>query len=374
MPSASKFFYFSKTAEEHVSTFKVEKTKISNIIPIEGADKIELAQIVGTTYQFIVGKGQFQVGREVVYFPIDSILPQPLIEHFGIAKFLSGKDHNRIKTTKFLQKISQGYVASVESVSEYISKAVYGEDVAGWSDEGEDFYTRVLGVTKYEAPTFLQKNAKLIPLDMRAYDIEGISRYQNVVDYLMDKDVVITEKCEGMNLHITLKADGAVKYGQRNFYIESNDPEKPHSFEVVSKEQLLPLAKKLQTEKFPNSDVRIRGEFLGNQSQGNYYNIKGNKVAVFEIDINGKPIDAIDLLDLVKEYNIDFVPILHVGKLSDFLNGKTVQEASHGKSKLVDKMREGLVIRPCREQYSPDLDSRLIVKHRSEEYLAKTDF
>ena len=82
---------------------------------------------------------------------------------------------------------------------------------------------------------------------------------------------------------------------------------------------------------------------------------------------------TIDLIDLVKEYNIDFVPILYVGKLCDFLNGKTIQEASHGKSKLVDKLREGLVIRPYRDEFSQELDSRLILKHRSEEYLCVTE-
>ena len=367
-----------------MSLFKVEKTKISNIISIPGADRVELAQVDGMTYQFVVQKDQFSIGTPCVYFPIDSILPQALIDHFGIAKFLSGKEHNRIKTTKFLKQISQGYVSSVESVMKYLNIIPNQERPAAYSvDKGETLedvlrdtndYTEILGVIKYEAPAVLQKNAKLIPLDMKPYDIEGISRYQSVVDYLMDKNVVISEKCEGMNLHMTLKHDGSVKYGQRNFYILSNDPEQPHSFEVISNERLLPLAKKLQSEKFPNSDVRIRAEFLGESSQGNYYNLKGHRPIVFEIDVNDKPIDAIDLLDLVKEYNIDFVPILHVGKLSEFLNGKTVQEASHGKSKLVDKLREGLVIRPYHEEHSPDLDSRLIIKHRSEEYLAKTDF
>lgn len=367
-----------------MSVFKVEKTKIAKTIPIAGADKVELAQVEGMTFQFVVGKDQFKVGDNCIFFPIDSVLPQTLIDHFGIAKFLSGKDHNRVKSAKFLKQISQGYVASVESVLDYLNtKSIHG--VLNTTEDGlystgltssyipEDC-TEMLGVTKYEAPAVLQKNAKLIPLGHAAYDIEGCDRYQNIVDYLMDKDVVIEEKCEGMNMHATLMADGSVKYGQRNFYILSNDPTQPHSFEVVSNEQLLPLAKKLQTEKFPNSDIRVRAEFLGESSQGNYYGFKGHRAIVFEIDVNTKPIDAVSLLQLVKEYGIDFVPVLFVGKLRDFLNGQTVQEASNGQSKLVNRLREGIVIRPMREEYSKELDSRLIVKQRSPQYLAKTDY
>ena len=104
-----------------MSTFKVDYTRISKTIPIDGADRVELAQVEGMTFQFVVGKGQFKVGDHCIYFPVDSILPQPLIDHFGIAKFLSGKDHNRVKTGKFLKQISQGYVASVESVLSYIN-------------------------------------------------------------------------------------------------------------------------------------------------------------------------------------------------------------------------------------------------------------
>ena len=345
-----------------MSIFKVEKLKISRTYEHPNAVRLSLANVEGLTFQFCIKKDEFIVGQEVIFMPIDSLLPQNLIEHLGIGNFLTGKDHNRIKTVKLRGSISQGFVTSVDSIKTFLKVDVLPDDI-----------TLALKIEKYEPPVTLQKNARLIHLDMKAYDIEGISRYQSVIDYLMDKDVVITEKCEGMNLHMTLKTDGTIKYGQRNFYIESNDPEKPHSFELVSKQQLLPLAKKLQLEKFPNSDVRIRGEFLGNQSQGNYYNINGNKIVVFEIDINNKPIDAIDLIDLVKEYNIDFVPILYVGKLCDFLNGKTIQEASHGKSKLVDKLREGLVIRPYRDEFSQELDSRLILKHRSEEYLCVTE-
>ena len=358
-----------------MSFFAVEKRKISKIISIPEADKVELAQVEGLTFQFVVGKGQFEVGSDVIYFPIDSVLPQPLIDHFGIAKFLSGKDHNRIKSAKFLKQISQGYVASVESVHKYLMDQDFQASIGLGMSFPETDYTEILKVEKWEAPAVLSKNARLIPIkDCKIYDIEGANRYQNVVDYLMDKDVVIEEKIEGSNMHILLKSDGNFSVAQHNFYIESNDPEQPHSFEVVAKRDLLPLAQKLQLEKFPNSDIRIWAEFIGESVQKNIYSIKGHKALIFEIYINNKPMNAIDLIELVKEYNIDFVPILFVGKLRDFLNSQTVQEASNGQSKLANIKREGIVIHPYIEQYSPELDSRLLLKQRSPIYLASTDF
>ncbi len=129
----------------------------------------------------------------------------------------------------------------------------------------------------------------------------------------------------------------------------------------------------MQERKFNGADVRFRAEFLGESSQGNYYGFKGHLAKLFELDVNNKPMDAIDLLDLVKEFNLDFVPVLFVGKLRDFLNGKTVQEASNGQSKLINKLREGIVIRPFREEYLEDF-GRVIIKQRSPQYLAKTEY
>ena len=46
---------------------------IHDITPIEGADRIELAHVLG--WQCVVKKGEFKVGDRGVYFEIDSFLP-----------------------------------------------------------------------------------------------------------------------------------------------------------------------------------------------------------------------------------------------------------------------------------------------------------
>ena len=47
---------------------------IEKILPIEGADRIELVKFGG--WQSVVKKGEFKVGDKVIYFEIDTFLPK----------------------------------------------------------------------------------------------------------------------------------------------------------------------------------------------------------------------------------------------------------------------------------------------------------
>lgn len=94
-----------------MSTFAVTIRKLSKVWPHPNADRLDLAQVEGCDYQFVIPKGQYQVGDEVVYFPIDSILPQDVVAKMGLTGKLAGKDRNRIKTVKLRNFVSQGVIA-----------------------------------------------------------------------------------------------------------------------------------------------------------------------------------------------------------------------------------------------------------------------
>ena len=47
--------------------------EITDIHPIKDADRIEVAKVLG--WNVVVGKGQFSIGDKVVFFEIDSLLP-----------------------------------------------------------------------------------------------------------------------------------------------------------------------------------------------------------------------------------------------------------------------------------------------------------
>ncbi len=363
-----------------MSTFRVEKTKISKIYAHGNADKMELAQVEGMTFQFCVKKDEFKVGDAVVYFPIDSVMTEELVGFFGIGNFLAGG--KRVKTVKLRGEISQGFVAAIESIVTFLEKqwgSTNGSPM-GVSPDTQDF-TSLLGITKYEPPVTMQNNARLIPLDCSPYDLEGADRYPHIVEELLKEDLVfIHEKIEGMNMAVTYLPDGTHKVAQRNFYIQSQDPENPHSFEKLALERVIPaLTEFARDPAWTGKQIRFRGEFTGPGSQGNYYGLKDQVALGFEMDVDGKPMDARDL-DYLVAFNpiissgLDHVPLVFKGKLTDFLAGRTIQEASNGQSLLNPKLlREGIVIRPSRERDVPGF-GRLILKQRSPQYLAKTDY
>ena len=136
-----------------MSTFLVEAKKISKIYPHDNADKLELGQVEGMTFQFVVQKGLYKVGDEVCYFPEDSVLPQELVAHQNISNFMSGKSKNRIKTCVLRGAVSQGYVAPAKSIREYLKVDTLPEDL-----------TTALQVTKYEPPEIMTQTGNLVAL------------------------------------------------------------------------------------------------------------------------------------------------------------------------------------------------------------------
>jgi hypothetical protein len=107
--------------------------KIAGIRPINGADKIEVCQVLG--WECVAKKGEFKVGDLVVYCEVDSVLPERAeFEFLRERKF-------RIKTIKLRKQVSQGIVFP-------LSVLPLGTKLVG-ELEGVDV-TEALGVTKYD--------------------------------------------------------------------------------------------------------------------------------------------------------------------------------------------------------------------------------
>ena len=92
-----------------MSEFKVDARKISKVWTHPNADRLDLAQVEGLSFQFVVGRKQFRVGDVVVYIPVDSCLTDELTAFLGLTGKLSGKS-NRVRTVKLQKEISQGLV------------------------------------------------------------------------------------------------------------------------------------------------------------------------------------------------------------------------------------------------------------------------
>ena len=83
--------------------------RIKSLTPIEGADFIELAEVMG--WRAVTRKGEFQVGDLCAYFEVDSILPeQEVFEFMRPRKF-------RVKTMRLKGTLSQGLALPIASLN-----------------------------------------------------------------------------------------------------------------------------------------------------------------------------------------------------------------------------------------------------------------
>ena len=76
--------------------------RIVNVTPIEGADAIETATVLG--WEVVIKKGEYQIGDLCCYIQIDTVVPEkPEYEFLRDRKF-------RVKTIKLRKQISQGLI------------------------------------------------------------------------------------------------------------------------------------------------------------------------------------------------------------------------------------------------------------------------
>lgn len=115
---------------------------IDSLTPIEGADQIEVAHVLG--WECVVRKGEFEVGQKIVYIEVDSIVPdKPAFE------FLRNRNF-RVQTAKFKGQISQGLVVPLQVLGETSSHPNIFT-MRNYSI-GEDVTTK-LQITKYLSPS-----------------------------------------------------------------------------------------------------------------------------------------------------------------------------------------------------------------------------
>lgn len=357
-----------------MSSFGIFAETIGEIIPHPNADRLDLATLLGIDYTFVVPKGQYKQGDLVIYFPLDAILPQELLAKIGLVGKLGGNNRNRVKTIKLRGQISQGIVAKPSDVVPEFTAA----DVSNRTDFAEK-----LGIIKYDpedvnfnphsagGPGYVRPNP--LPSYTYKYDIENAEKYKAIVDGLMEEEVYITEKLEGCHVSMHLLDDGTVDLCSRNCKVIPTEGKSWHELGVEN----TPIESFLRQLRaiFTTGIITIRGEVVGPPVMKNIYKLDKLEVKVFEIEVNSIPINAVHFYGLVEQFGIPTAPLLFKGKLKDYLNGKTVKEASNGVTVFgndLAHLREGIVIKPSTEIRSRSL-GRVFLKQRSPQYLEKAD-
>jgi hypothetical protein len=355
--------------------------KIEELSPIVGADKIEVAKILG--WECVVKKDEFKVNDLVVYVETDSVLPE--IPKF---EFLRGRKF-RIKIIKLKGQISMGLVLPLTDIPSNVP-------IKAWKC-GDDV-TELLGITKYLSPSereeatqqerkisnernkfkkfmmryswfrkfFLSRTQKSgFPYWVSKTDEERIQNIPHVLEQFKDKEVYVTEKIDYQSVTFTGKM------------IPNTTPiigkllPKKFQFIVCSRNLTTNdrgslywrIAQKYNIEQIlrENPTLTIQGEQGDTKVQGNKYGIKEPTMWVFNIIDHEKNYhyNYWETRNFCEKYNLQIVPILGVKiENSPFVGvnftpclrhlGSTVQELvefSKGKSVLADIPREGVVIR-----------------------------
>jgi len=349
-----------------MAIFRVEITEIQEVRHHPSADRLDLAKVGAVDLQFVVGRDQYKPGDSVVYFPIDSLLPEELVELMGLTGRLSGPKKNRVKTVELRHQISQGLVCGLQTIADFL-KTDAGSLIS-------DTLTELLGVEKYEPPVIPCLHGKLVPLPpgVSVYDIEGCERFPQALRVLETMLCCITEKVEGMNAGLTVNADNDVIINQRNFAIIEDQHNEHMIGKAFRAQGLDALARKIKASVGANQ-VTLRGELIGPGVQGNYYGLSDHRILLFDIMVDYNYLDATEFMEVVPAEHR--VPVVDSGVLlSDFLSkhGGSLALASDGPSLLSPVDREGLVVKPMFEVQRRDF-GRLIIKKRGPIYLAHGD-
>lgn len=330
------------------------------------ADALELAQV--GLYRAVVAKGAYRTGEAAVYIPEQSVLPAGLIEELGLTGRLAGGNADRVKAVRLRGELSQGIVCQ--------PKALADVDLARAVKEGTDFAER-LGIVKWvpPIPPTMSGDVEPAPDLLPWVDIENIQRYPDI--FTAGEPVVLTEKLHGSACLMTYVADeGRVYVSSKGFGAKSlalKEDERNLYWRAVCGHGVPETAARL-AERLGARRIGIFGEVYGAGVQDLTYGADGRRdtlgYAVFDVSAEiGGAVRWLDAGSVLGD-ELPLVPRLFEGPY----DSARVLELAAGRETVSGRglhLREGVVIRPAVERYSPVTGGRAIAKAVSAAYLTR---
>ena len=338
--------------------------RIWKIEPIEGADRIELAHVLG--WQCVVNKGQFQPMDIGVYFEIDSFLPiRPEFEFMRSSSYKKNDimgEGFKLRTQRFRGQISQGLLLPVSAFPEIPQDAEVGLDV-----------TELLGVKKWEIEERATTGGTVIgtlPYDIPHTDETRVQENPELIQAFAGLEYYISTKMDGSSHSIGLDENGFHVTGHNYEY---KDDGESSFFELVKtrgyREKLETFAKENSLTK-----LTIQGELCAPGIQRNRLRLTKPEWYVFTVRENGKRVGLKRMMQVCEALGMDHVPIEEVGvdlptkyPTVEALLARADGDYPNGGKK------EGIVIRPTEPVFCPLISASLSMKVVSNKYLLKND-
>lgn len=182
--------------------------KILNIRPIEGADRIMTAEVLG--WEVVVSKDEFKVGDLAVYFEIDSFLNSEDPRYASFEDRFTNwgtKRGMKLKTIKLRKQISQGLLMPISKFDE-IKNPKEGDDV-----------TELLKIEKWEPVEETRSNrgggsggGKPFPSFIQKTDQERVQNYLRELPKHLDETFEVTIKLDGSSMTVYSVSKGSPYY------------------------------------------------------------------------------------------------------------------------------------------------------------------
>lgn len=330
--------------------------KILNVRPIDGADKIEVVDVLG--WSVVVKKDDgFKPGDMCVYFEIDSFLSANDPRYASFEDRFSNwgtKRGMRLKTIKLRKQISQGLVLKVDNFPEIKNP-----------QEGDNL-TDLLNIEKWESLAdqiensggSLSKNSntKPFPSFIRKTDQNRVQNYIGVLHQYKDHTFEVTIKLDGSSMTVFRVDNKSPIFNEAWYDIESRMLRKKsklgklwyrvrkalgiadvpnvingvcsrniqldvngnnHFSEYVRGENIIERLDAL------GRNIAIQGELIAPSIQKNYEKVNGFEFYVYDIfDIDTQeyllPTERRELVDLL---GLNHIPIIYSeSKILDFVD------------------------------------------------------
>jgi RNA ligase (TIGR02306 family) len=338
--------------------------RIYKIEPIEGADRIELASVLG--WQCVVNKGQFHPMDLAVYFEIDSFLPiRPEFEFMRESSYrrtdIMGEGF-RLRTMRFRGQISQGLLLPLSLFSEIPSDMDIGTDV-----------TDILGVHKWEIEEKVTTGGTVIgtlPIDVPHTDETRVQAEPDLIGDFAELEYYITTKMDGSSHSVSLDEDGFHVTGHNYEY---KDDGKSAFYELAKRDNIEEKLRKYYEDNGLKT-ITVQGELCAPGIQQNRLKLIKPEWYVFTIRIDGKRVGLKKMQDVCGTMDLQMVPVEEVGTdlPSKYPTVEALLERADGEYPKGGK-KEGIVIRPTEPIYCERICGPLSMKVVSNKYLLKAD-